>query len=334
MSLKRIVWAITNKCNFSCSFCYAYSNPKNPIGLATTDLLNIAAQINASTIKHVSIIGGEALMRDDCSNVIMALNPDITVNLDTNGSLVTKKWDERLTKRVHHVSIGVDGPKDLNEIFRKSTGDVEAGIKYLVERGVRVVTPVLIHKANYRHISEIVDHLLNLGVEQIQLNKCMPILGKNLSRLLLSKDEEDAALSIIEELTANERYFSKVKTSKWYNKKQMTKKQTSLSSCFCGLWSAAISSRGEFVPCLELCQTSYLSRFADRFDVPNLCEIDLTTAYQQSSLFEAFRSATLGVLPGRCGTCAFANSCSHGCRAEAFVRSGALDAQYPYCSIN
>jgi MoaA/NifB/PqqE/SkfB family radical SAM enzyme len=149
----------------------------------------------------VSIIGGEPLVRTDLAEILSAFRPDIRISLDTNGVLINQRWNETLTNRVYRVSVGLDGPPELNESFRAHTELVASNVKSLISKGVIVVSPVLISSKNFDKIEVILKYMDSLGVKKIQLNKFVPVFGrKDQEDLILSKEQERHVLLEIRRL--------------------------------------------------------------------------------------------------------------------------------------
>ena len=248
--LLAVVWYITRRCNLKCDFCYTNSDPSQPIGLHKKYLLSIVEQLNNSSVKHLSITGGEPFIRNELKDIITALNPDISINIDTNGVFIPDKWEKIYDDRVNQVCIGIDGPPKLHDIHRAESTKVIEAIRFLQDRDVKIGAPVVITKDNFKHISEIVRYLISLGINTIPVNKAKPIgRGAKNTQLLLTEEEEKEVLlkirEVIREYSSNRYTF---KFNGWYNTTFFdVLGEKYLPSCYCGYWRAAITPEGDFV---------------------------------------------------------------------------------------
>lgn len=332
--LLNIKWSLTDICNLDCDFCYSLSDRNTFPGLTTEQLLGLADQINASTVQHVSLIGGEPLLRDDLGDIVFRLRPDITLSLDTNGTLIPERWDPRFSKRFLNVSVGLDGPPEVNDLSRKSSQKVIEAIRFLRSEGVAVKIPVVVTKKNYQFISRIITFLVTLEPSYIQLNRYSPNNGINQAKLLLSPREEQIALEESLKLIKEEPSLKHIiGFSRWFHPYLFTNRpRKSMPSCFCGFWKASISSHGHFVPCFVLTQERYRSEFEKKYKIPKLTEEHLNTAFH-CMLFKDIRSAAVDFIPDTCFSCRFEKQCIHGCRVHAFLATGNLLGHDPNCRI-
>jgi len=335
--LLAVVWYITRRCNLKCDFCYTNSDPSQPIGLHKKYLLSIVEQLNNSSVKHLSITGGEPFIRNELKDIITALNSDISINIDTNGVFIPDKWEKIYDDRVNQVCIGIDGPPRLHDIHRAESTKVIEAIRFLQDRDVKIGAPVVITKDNFKHISEIVRYLISLGINTISFNKAKPIgRGAKNTQLLLTEEEEKEVLlkirEVIREYSSNRYTF---KFNGWYNTTFFdVLGEKYLPSCYCGYWRAAITPEGDFVPCSLLSLKEYLHLFKRKYKIPNLLKDDLNTSFAESKIFDEYRNATVKYLPENCANCKYKNRCNHGCRTIALVETGSLYGRDPVCKVN
>src|SRR4026208_715279 len=125
-----VVYEATMRCNLHCEFCY--------VG----DLLNIEGQwrdelaidalrtaFHARDGLQVNLTGGEIFMRKDILSVL-ALFEEKGYDcgcLTTNGTIITDARAEALAELalrgfLKHVSVSIDGPRDLHDVARGQKG--------------------------------------------------------------------------------------------------------------------------------------------------------------------------------------------------------------------
>jgi radical SAM protein with 4Fe4S-binding SPASM domain len=332
--LLNIKWVLTDRCNFNCDFCYNSSGPQASPGLRTKEIFQIQDQINESPVKHISLIGGEPLLRKDFSEIVSRFRPDITLGLDTNGTLLLSKWKDWFVDRFHYVAVGLDGPPEVNERFRHNTIEVVKAIRFLQEEGVTVKVPVIVNKKNYADLGRMVRFLYDLGVNYIQLNKYNPVYGADNNSLILSPQEENIALGQAFRLI-DSGMKNKIGFNGWYNPTLFEKiPRKAFPSCCCGYYHASISAEGDFVPCFILTQKHYFDLLKIFYPIPNLKIDSLLEAFEKSPLFRDIRTATVNFTPETCLSCIFKDLCTHGCRVYAFLTTGSLYDHFSLCRVS
>ena len=89
---------VTYACNFICDHCESTSHPGAEWGLPFETIARLIGEIGEMGVKHLSISGGEPLVRKDLFDIIdVANNQGLRVHLATNGSLVERNR-ERLAR--------------------------------------------------------------------------------------------------------------------------------------------------------------------------------------------------------------------------------------------
>ena len=63
------VWEITLKCDLACRHCGSRAGRDRPDELTTAEALDLVAQMADLGVKEVTLIGGEAYLRDDWTEI-------------------------------------------------------------------------------------------------------------------------------------------------------------------------------------------------------------------------------------------------------------------------
>src|SRR5215831_11244517 len=184
------VYEATMRCNLHCEFCY--------VG----DLLNIegewrqelpldalAKAFPASDDFQISLTGGEIFMRKDIMSVLDLFREKgyACGYLTTNGTIITEERAEALADLaakgfLKHISVSVDGPRELHDIARGLKGTFErttAGLKRLQDAARRKGAPLRVGiNTTVTHesldaLDQMVDVAEELGVDAIGLNHLM-----------------------------------------------------------------------------------------------------------------------------------------------------------------
>jgi MoaA/NifB/PqqE/SkfB family radical SAM enzyme len=184
------VYEATMRCNLHCEFCY--------VG----DLLNIEGEWRQElTIEalskafpaqkdfQISLTGGEIFMRKDIMSVLELFREKgyAAGYLTTNGTIITEERAEALAELaakgfLKHISVSVDGPKELHDIARGLKGTFERtteGLKRLQAAARRKGAPLRVSiNTTVAHetleaLDKMVDVAEQLGVDAIGLNHLM-----------------------------------------------------------------------------------------------------------------------------------------------------------------
>ena len=179
-AFRSLVWHVTNACNIKCVYCSTLSHPKANNGLPTEVMLLIAKSISEhKQIKHISITGGEPLLREDLPLILNSLPDEISINLDTNGILIRKKWAAEFEK-LHHISISLDGPMHINDKFRSNYEKIINNIDWLIAKGMSVGSTITVGHHNLDTLVSHVDKLIDCGISIIGINR-LESIGRNIS---------------------------------------------------------------------------------------------------------------------------------------------------------
>ncbi|MEO6235486.1 MAG: radical SAM protein, partial [Vicinamibacterales bacterium] len=184
------VYEATMRCNLHCEFCY--------VG----DLLNLEGEwrqeLSLEALKkafpdqkdfQINLTGGEIFMRKDIMSVLELFRDKgyAAGYLTTNGTIITEERADALADLaasgfLKHISVSVDGPKDLHDAARGLKGTFERtteGLRRLQSAARRKGAPLRICiNTTVAHesldaLDRMVDVAEELGVDAIGLNHLM-----------------------------------------------------------------------------------------------------------------------------------------------------------------
>jgi MoaA/NifB/PqqE/SkfB family radical SAM enzyme len=184
------VYEATMRCNLHCEFCY--------VG----DLLNLEGEwrqeLSLEALSkafpeqkdfQISLTGGEIFMRKDIMSVLDLFREKgyAAGSLTTNGTIITEERAEALAELaakgfLKHISVSVDGPKDLHDMARGLKGTFERtteGLRRLQQAAKRKGAPLRVSiNTTVAHesldaLDQMVDVAEQLGVDAIGLNHLM-----------------------------------------------------------------------------------------------------------------------------------------------------------------
>jgi MoaA/NifB/PqqE/SkfB family radical SAM enzyme len=184
------VYEATMRCNLHCEFCY--------VG----DLLNIEGQwreeLPLEALERafpdrdgfqISLTGGEIFMRKDIMSVLDLFKSKgyACGYLTTNGTIITDERADALAELaaagfLKHISVSVDGPRELHDAARGLEGTFErtsAGLRRLQDAAKRKGAPLRVSinttvaHESLEALDKMVDVAEELGVDAIGLNHLM-----------------------------------------------------------------------------------------------------------------------------------------------------------------
>ena len=184
------VYEATMRCNLHCEFCYV-GDFLNIEGEWRTEL-DIEA-LRRAFPEHegfqVSLTGGEIFMRKDILSVMEVFREKgyACGYLTTNGTIINEERADALADLaaagfLKHISVSIDGPKELHDVARGLKGTFErtcAGLKRLQEAAKRKNAPLRVSinttvaHESLETLDAMVDVADELGVDAIGLNHLM-----------------------------------------------------------------------------------------------------------------------------------------------------------------
>ncbi|HHV55138.1 MAG TPA: radical SAM protein [Firmicutes bacterium] len=320
--------AITSRCNLRCLHCSASAGE----GLGVPDLgreewLEVIRELARSHVFEIVLTGGEPLMVPWWVDIVKeAVRAGMRCSLNTNALMVTEAVVSVLRDipGLGLITVSFDGDdRDSYESLR-GQGTFEravAGIKKLVNAGLRVRLFTVVSRLNVGRLHGIVENAKELGVDSIALNCFCPVsVGKrHEAKLSLSTDEEVRAYQVVYALRETFGSFldgSFVSRALLYKKWEERHQGERLGpparlGCGAGWTTVSIRPDGEIVPCDMM------------WDAPcgHVLRDGFAKVWRSSELLGRMRSlrnmttADIEV----CRRCRVNDLCSGGCRAVAWA---------------
>jgi len=166
--------AVTNTCNFKCTYCNPNMELFNPTpfskNIPTEDMMKIIKACVGIGIKRVSLTGGEPLIRPDILGFCKSMKEVgiERIEMTTNGFLLEKFLSAEESDYVDFFKVSFDTTD--KEIFNRTVGidaydRVLNGIKMLLEKKKLCVINTVITKENISELDGIIDFAEGLGVD-------------------------------------------------------------------------------------------------------------------------------------------------------------------------
>jgi len=162
-----VVADLTNRCNLRCRYCCFFSNPAECGGseMSTEAWLKLIAQAGACGVMRMVLRGGEALLRDDLQELILAVVKNrMRFTILTNAISMTPEIASFLasTKRCDAVKISLDGFQETHDAARGAGSHARAlrGIGMVREAGLPLIVTCCLHRKNLDRFEEMGEYLL------------------------------------------------------------------------------------------------------------------------------------------------------------------------------
>ena len=153
-----VVLCVTNRCNLRCVYCYAEYYDRNHAEFTTKQILSLIDELYEMGTRHISLNGGEALMREDIGIIVDKVNEkNMLCQLTTNGLLVKNKIN--VLKKVDSLCLSLDGDKRSTDLNRGAgTYDkIVDAIEFLNSNKINFYTNTVLTKNNKNAVDEVME---------------------------------------------------------------------------------------------------------------------------------------------------------------------------------
>jgi radical SAM protein with 4Fe4S-binding SPASM domain len=336
--LQSIIFETTQRCNHACLYCYNIWNPKDqgqpnpyPRGQldpsATLDLLNKA--LDETRCHHVTLTGGEPLLRDDLPQILDLLRErEVSTTIISNGHLLNEPTVVDLLDRgagLFELPL-LSHRREVHDHLSGCAGAFDAVLATMAHiryhRG-QFVAVFVATKLNLPDLYDMLKIAFAFGSRGIMLNRFNP--GgrgrEHLDRLFPTVDEIRLALDIAEAASVE--------------------------------FNIPISCSIPIQPCLidpnqyphlgfGFCAAGTDRAYYTMDPLGNLRPCNHTTTVLGNLLEESFSDLIapdriapfVDALPAFCNPCKLRDTCQGGCKAAAQVCYGSLSAEEPFLHLN
>lgn len=335
------------KCDQPCQHCGSRSGRARPNELSTDEVLEVARALARMGSREVTLIGGEAYLRQDCAEIIRCLaEAGVRVSMQTGGRAFTVDRAKAFRDAgLNALGVSIDGLAKTHDKLRGNLGSYSAALKALRnarEAGLVLSTNTQINKLNLPELEQLAALFQSEGVAVWQAQLTGP-LGRAADHPEWIVDPWQV-VEIVDRLAAiqlkaveafeaggrkgtpfnvfannNIGYFGPHETvlrSRPYGK------ETHWRGCNAGIYLLGIESDGTLKACPTLPTTPY--------DGGNVRDMSLEELWERSELLRFARDRTTEELWGFCKTCHYAEVCKAGCSWTTHTTLGKR-GNNPFC---
>jgi len=330
------VWEITLQCDLACRHCGSRAGRRRPDELSTAEALDLVDQMADLGVKEVTVIGGEAYLREDWVDIVRRIRErDMQCSMTTGGrgidaerALLAKKAG------LQSVSVSIDGLRETHDALRGVKGSYRAAfdaLEHLRVAGIPVSVNTQIGAKSLREIEPLLREVAAVGVHswQVQLTVAMGRAADEPNLLL----QPYQMLEVMPMLARCKRIADQHGVRLWPGNNvgyfgpyesllRGQLPQGHMASCGAGRTTLGIEANGDIKGCPSLPTGDYVGG--------NLRDHPLQTIWEQTRALRFTRDRTVDDLWGGCRDCYYNDVCRAGCSWTSHVLFG-RPGNNPYC---
>lgn len=332
-----VVWEVTLACNLKCSHCGSRAGKRRTAELSTAECLDVVAQLAKLEVRAVTLIGGEAYLRPDWTEIIQAVTDHgMHCTMQTGARALTpQRIDQAVAAGLKSCGVSVDGLPRLHDRLRGTVGSYHQAMQALSNlrsRGVATSVNTQITADTIPDLRELMHRIADVGAThwQLQLTVAMgnaadhpelllqPFQLLELMPLLASLYEEALDRGLLIQPSNNIGYFGPYEHMWRVTDDEIGHWQ----GCTAGHTGIGIEADGTIKGCPSLPTRGYSGG--------NVRDLTIEEMWQTSNAMRFAQDRTLEDLWGFCSQCYYADVCRAGCTWTAHVLFGRA-GNNPYC---
>jgi radical SAM protein with 4Fe4S-binding SPASM domain len=322
------VWEITLKCDLACAHCGSRAGRTRPDELDTAAALDLVAQMAALGVLEVTVIGGEAYLRDDWLTIVRAIrDAGMQCSMTTGGRGLTAEMARAAAEAgLRNASVSIDGSEPTHDRLRGVNGAYRSALAaaaHLKSAGIGLSVNTQINRLSMRELPDVLETIIARGARawQIQLTVAMGRAGDQ-PDLLLQPEEMLELHPLLAKLKGrcdeagvalwpgnNIGYFGPYES--------ILRGSTARghgASCGAGCTTLGIEASGAIKGCPSLHTVPWTGG--------NIRDASLQEIWERSAPLRYMRDRTVDDLWGYCRTCYYADVCRAGCTWTGFSLFG------------
>jgi radical SAM protein with 4Fe4S-binding SPASM domain len=322
------VWELTLRCDLACRHCGSRAGRARPDELTTAEALDMVRQLAELGVREVTVIGGEAYLREDWDQVCAALvAAGIETSMTTGGRGITRERAQRAKDAgLGTVSVSIDGLEAMHDRLRAVQGSHRAAIaalEHFAAVGLPISVNTQICRPNRKEIEPLLELIHPLGIHswQVQITVAMGRAADE-PELLLQPYEMIEVMPMVMRLQercdqvgvrlwpgTNIGYFGP-----YEGRLRRHMPSGHSKGCGAGRDTLGLEANGDIKGCPSLPSDAYVGG--------NVREHGLRAVWERAQALRFTRGRETEDLWGFCAGCYYADVCKAGCTWTGHVLFG------------
>jgi radical SAM protein with 4Fe4S-binding SPASM domain len=330
------VWEVTLACDLACRHCGSRAGRARPDELSTEQCLDLVEQMAALGVREVTLIGGEAYLRNDWLDLVRAIGAHgMTPSMTSGGRGIDAQLAAAAAQAgLAGVSISLDGLAQTHDRLRGVQGShahALAALAHLRAAGIPVTVNTQINRLSMPELPAVLEQLAESGAHSWQIQLTVP-MGR-------AADEPEVLLQPYDLLELFPLLRSLADRSKqlgvrllpgnnigYFGPHESTLRGYMLDghagSCQAGQLTLGIEADGTIKGCPSLPTAAWGGG--------NIRDATLREIWERAAPLRYTRDRTVDDLWGYCRDCYYADTCRAGCTWTSDVFFG-RPGNNPYC---
>jgi radical SAM protein with 4Fe4S-binding SPASM domain len=330
------VWEFTLACDHACLACGPRAAKARPDELDTEEALRLVAEMAALGVGEVTLIGGEAYLRNDFILVIRAIREaGMRATMTTGGLHLNRKRVAAMVEAgIEMVSVSIDGLEAAHDRLRGVEGSFQQAflaLQYVREAGARIGVNTQINRLSRGGLVELGERVADAGASVWQVFLTIPHGNAADNHEIVLQPYE--LLEVYEELERVMDLCERRRLRFWpgnslgyfgpleYRLRQFTE-EGHYPGCQAGRAAVGIESNGMVKSCPSLGGPANTGG--------SWREHGLEALWTRAPEIRYIERRTIDDLWGYCRECYYADTCMGGCTAMAEPLLG-RPGNNPYC---
>ncbi len=330
------VWELTLACDLACRHCGSRAGRARPDELDTGEALELVEQMADLGVEEVTIIGGEAYLREDWTTIARAIAERGIMLTMTTGArgLDDRRVGMLADAGIRSVSVSIDGLAPTHDHLRALSGSHEAALAALDRlraAGIPRSVNTQLCGVNLHEIEPLFDHIAAREIHswQVQVTVAMGRAADH-PELLLQPWRMLEVLPLVARLkrrceeagvvlwpASNIGYFGPYESILRDDHRDCHQ-----TGCEAGTRTLGIEANGDIKGCPSLPTEGYVGG--------NIRQHRLVDIWERSQSLRFNRDRGPEERWGRCATCYYGDVCRSGCTWTGHVLFGRR-GNNPYC---
>jgi radical SAM protein with 4Fe4S-binding SPASM domain len=328
-----VVWEITLRCDLACNHCGSRAGRARPDELTTEECLDLVRQMAEIGVSEVTLIGGEAYLRDDWTDIARAIvQAGMTCTVTTGGrGLTAERVAAAVAAGVRTFSVSIDGLEATHDQLRGVRGSFRSAreaLRHVREAGMAPQANTQIGRLNFGELPQIFELLLEeqIRVWQVQVTVAMGRAADH-PELLLEPWQMAELIPLLSRFQTegnrrNLRIWPANNIGYFGPHERILRPFGHFGSCGAGKLLLGIEANGDIKGCPSLPTEDYVGG--------NIRDHSLREIWEQTDALRFTRDRTVDDLWGYCRTCYYNDTCRAGCTWTTQVLFG-KPGNNPFC---